>query len=161
MLTLPRRLERLSYLSALSFISIIGAVLTSMIGVSENKLIMSPIPILPPKPTIHDVCLAIANVIFAYAGHVAFFTLFSELKHINDFPKALSLLQMSEMIMYTITAIVIYIFVGPNVTSPALNSAGKLFRKISYGIAIPTVRSTYRHNCLTCPVPVQVPDLTD
>lgn len=129
LLILPRRLERLSHLSALSFISIIGAVLTSMIGVSANKMVMSPIPLLPTEPTVHDVCLAIANVIFAYVGHVAFFMLFSELKHINDFPKALGLLQMSEMIMYTITATVIYVFVGLNITSPALNSSGILFVK--------------------------------
>lgn len=87
----------------------------------------------------HDACLAIANIVFAYAGHVAFFTMFSELQDINDFPRALALLQITEMVLYTITAIVIYAYMGPSVTSPALNPAGKLFRKISYGIAIPTV----------------------
>jgi hypothetical protein len=141
LLTLPRRLERLSHLSTVSFISIIGAVLTDMIGVSASKIVASPIPLFSsPAPTVHDACLAIANIIFAYAGHVAFFTLFSELKDIKDFPKALSLLQLCEMVMYTISAIVIFLYVGPSVTSPALNSAGILFRKISYGIAIPTVR---------------------
>ncbi|KAJ5086303.1 Amino acid transporter transmembrane [Penicillium alfredii] len=138
LLTLPRRLEKLSHLSSVSFISIIGAVLASMIGVSLDK---APIhlPTFSPTPTVHDAFLAIANVVFAYAGHVAFFTLFSELREIKDFPKALALLQMSEMILYTVTAIVIYAFVGPAITSPALNSAGRLFRRISYGIAIPTV----------------------
>ncbi|CAI7642546.1 unnamed protein product [Penicillium manginii] len=140
LLTLPRRLERLSHLSTVSFISIIGAVLTDMIGVSASKMVASPIPLFSsPAPTVHDACLAIANIIFAYAGHVAFFTLFSELKDIKDFPKALSLLQLCEMVMYTISAIVIFLYVGPSVTSPALNSAGILFRKISYGIAIPTI----------------------
>ncbi|KAJ5369593.1 hypothetical protein N7509_014205 [Penicillium cosmopolitanum] len=138
-LTLPRRLERLSHLSTVSFISIIGAVLTSMIGVSASKMAISPVPLFAPVPTVHDACLAIANIIFAYAGHVAFFTLFSELRDIKDFPKALSLLQMCEMVMYTISAIVIYLYVGASVTSPALNSGGILFRKISYGIAIPTI----------------------
>jgi hypothetical protein len=61
------------------------------------------------------------------------------LQDINDFPQALALLQISEMVLYTITAIVIYAYVGPSVRSPALNSAEKLFQKISYGIAIPTV----------------------
>ncbi|CAI7592783.1 unnamed protein product [Penicillium pancosmium] len=139
LLTLPRRLERLSHLSTVSFISIIGAVLTSIIGVSANKMVISPVPLFAPVPTVHDACLAIANIIFAYAGHVAFFTLFSELRDIKDFPKALSLLQMCEMVMYTISAIVIYLYVGASVTSPALNSGGILYRKISYGIAIPTI----------------------
>lgn len=143
LLTLPRRLERLSRLSTVSFISIIGAVLTSMIGVSVSKMVISPVPLLAPVPTVHDACLAIANIIFAYAGHVAFFTLFSELRDIKDFPKALSLLQMCEVVMYTISAIVIYLYVGAVVTSLALSFGGILFRKISYGIAIPTVRLLY------------------
>lgn len=138
-LTLPRRLEELSHLSSVSFVSITGAVLTSMIGVSLAKVHSGPVPTFSPTPTAHDACLAIANVVFAYAGHVAFFTLFSELNDIRDFPKALALLQMCEMILYTVSAIVIYVYVGQDVRSPALNSAGKLFRKISYGIAVPTV----------------------
>jgi len=138
-LTLPRRLEKLSHLSSVSFVSILGAVLTSMIGVSLSKMSAGHIPAFSPVPTVHDACLAVANVVFAYAGHVAFFILFSELKDIRDFPKALALLQVCEMILYTITAIVIYAYVGSDVASPALNSAGRLFRRISYGIAIPTV----------------------
>lgn len=138
-LTLPRRLEKLSRLSSVSFVSITGAVLASMVGVALAKIHTGPISAFSPAPTVHDACLAIANVVFAYAGHVAFFTMFSELKDLQDFPKALALLQMSEMILYTITAVVIYTYAGHDVKSPALNSAGKLSRKISYGIAIPTV----------------------
>jgi amino acid permease len=138
-LTLPRRLEKLSHLSTVSFISIVMAVLVTMISIVISKGDPGIIPLFSPAPAMHDACLAIANIVFAYAGHVAFFTLFSELQNINDFPRALALLQISEMVLYTITAIVIYAYVGPSVTSPALNSAGKLFRKISYGIVIPTV----------------------
>lgn len=140
LLTLPRRLENLSHISTVSFISIAAAVFTSMIGVSLTNVAPKRIPLHSLSPSIHDAFLAIANIVFAYAGHVAFFTLFSELKNMNDFPKALALLQVSEMVLYTITAIVLYAFVGPSIASPALNSAGKSFRKISYGIAIPTVQ---------------------
>ncbi|KAJ5517453.1 hypothetical protein N7527_009013 [Penicillium freii] len=139
MLTLPRRLERLSHISSVSFVSIVGAVLTGMIGVTLVKQGPVHVPPFSPPPKVHDACLAIANIIFAYAGHVAFFTLFSELKELQDFPKALALLQMSEMVLYTVAAIVIYAYIGPTVNSPALNSAGQLFRKISYAIAIPTI----------------------
>ena len=139
LLTLPRRLEKLSHLSSASFISIFGAVLTTMVGVSLAKINVERLSFLAPAPTVHDTCLAVANIVFAYAGHVAFFTLFSELRDIKDFPKALALLQMCEMILYTTVAIVIYVYAGAEATSPALNSAGKHFRQISYGIAIPTV----------------------
>jgi amino acid permease len=139
LLTLPRRLEKLSHISSVSFVSIVGAVLTSMIGVALVKQNPVPVPAFSPPPKVHDACLAVANIIFAYAGHVAFFTLFSELRELKDFPKALALLQMSEMVLYTVAAIVIYAYIGPTVDSPALNSTGQLFRKISYAIAIPTV----------------------
>jgi amino acid permease len=139
LLTLPRRLEKLSHISYVSFVSIIGAVVTGMIGVALVKTGSTHTPSFSSKPKVHDACLAVANVIFAYAGHVAFFTLFSELKEIKDFPKALALLQLSEMVLYTVSAIVIYVHVGPAVASPALNSAGESFRKISYTIALPTV----------------------
>ncbi|KAJ5799140.1 Glycerol-3-phosphate dehydrogenase mitochondrial [Penicillium psychrosexuale] len=139
MLTLPRRLERLSHISSVSFVSIVGAVLTGMIGVTLVKQGPVEVPAFSPPPKVHDACLAIANIIFAYAGHVAFFTLFSELKELKDFPKALALLQMSEMVLYTVASIVIYAYVGPTVNSPALNSSGQLFRKISYAIALPTI----------------------
>ncbi|KAJ5827759.1 hypothetical protein N7447_004522 [Penicillium robsamsonii] len=139
MLTLPRRLEKLSHISYVSFFSIVGAVITGMIGVTLVRDGPVHVPAFSPSPKVHDACLAIANIIFAYAGHVAFFTLFSELKELKDFPKALALLQMSEMVLYTVAAIVIYAYIGPTVNSPALNSAGQLFRKVSYAIAIPTV----------------------
>ncbi|KAF9240158.1 hypothetical protein DTO013E5_8274 [Penicillium roqueforti] len=139
MLTLPRRLERLSHISSVSFVSIVGAVLTGMIGVTLVKQGPVEVPAFSPPPKVHDACLAIANIIFAYAGHVAFFTLFSELKELKDFPKALALLQMSEMVLYTVASIMIYAYVGPTVNSPALNSSGQLFRKISYAIALPTI----------------------
>ncbi|PTU22373.1 hypothetical protein P175DRAFT_0431285 [Aspergillus ochraceoroseus IBT 24754] len=137
--TLPRRLEELSHLSTISFISIVGAVFITIIGTSVTKSSTGPISFFPPKATAHDTMVAIANVVFAYAGHVAFFTLFSELKEIEDYPKAVALLQGSEIILYTVSAIVIYVFAGPGVASPALNSAGSPFRKIAYGIAIPTI----------------------
>ncbi|GKZ51606.1 hypothetical protein AbraIFM66951_006256, partial [Aspergillus brasiliensis] len=83
--------------------------------------------------------VAIANVVFAYAGHVAFFAFFSELRDVRDYSRALALLQLSEMTLYIATAVVIYVLVGKDVASPSLNSVGPLFKKISYGIAIPTI----------------------
>lgn len=139
-LTLPRRLQDLSYLSWVSFFSILGAVFTTMIGVSSTNMIPGHIPLFPVSPPGHEVILAITNVVFAYAGHVAFFTFFSELKELNDYPKSLAFLQLTETIFYTISSVVIYVFVGPSIVSPALNSAGIIYRKIAYGIAIPTVR---------------------
>lgn len=41
--------------------------------------------------------------------------------------------------LYLLTAIIVYVFVGPEVPSPALSAAGSLVvRKIIWGIAIPS-----------------------
>jgi hypothetical protein len=65
----------------------------------------------------------------------------SELKDPRDFPKALMLLQSVDICLYILAAIVIYIYGGATVSSPALGSASPMVSKVAYGIALPTVRS--------------------
>jgi hypothetical protein len=64
----------------------------------------------------------------------------AELKDPRDFPKALMLLQSVDVCLYILAAIVIYIYGGATVSSPALGSASPLVSKVAYGIALPTVR---------------------
>jgi amino acid permease len=82
------------------------------------------------------------------AGHVAFFSFISELKDPEEFPKALALLQVTDIILYIVVAVVVYRFGGQKVSSPALGAAGPLIAKISYGIAIPTVCPQFSNNAL-------------
>lgn len=73
------------------------------------------------------------------ASHSCFFTVISEFKNPDDWPKALALLQIADTTIYLVAAIVIYVFVGPEVPSPALSAAGSLVvRKVIWGIAIPS-----------------------
>lgn len=148
--TLPRTLKNLSYYSIASFISIISAVLITMIGVGITKpgskgdfqsgIGTQGVRLWPEEDTdFYTAFLAVANMVFAYAGHVAFFSFISELKKPKDFPKALAFLQISDISMYIVTAVVIYYYAGNEVASPALDSASPLVRKIAYGIAIPTI----------------------
>ena len=57
----------------------------------------------------------------------------------TDYPKTLFLLQGTDTTLYTVAAIVIYVYGGKDVASPALGSTSPLVSKIAYGIAIPTV----------------------
>ena len=57
----------------------------------------------------------------------------------KEFPKSLALLQISDISMYCVTAIVVYRYAGSEVTSPAFGSAGLTLSKVAYGIALPTV----------------------
>ncbi|KAI9831470.1 MAG: hypothetical protein M1819_005069 [Sarea resinae] len=135
--TLPRTLKKVSYLSIASFISIISAVMITMIGIGIEH------PGKKVDATVHTSLakgfLSVTNIIFAYAGHVAFFSFISELKVPEQYPKALYLLQGVDISMYIIVAIVVYRYGGPDVASPALGSTGHIVRKVAYGIAIPTI----------------------
>lgn len=91
------------------------------------------------KAAFADAFLSVTNIIFAYAGHVAFFSFISELRDPKEFPKALWLLQICDTGFYIVAAIVIYRYAGADVSSPALGSASDTVAKVAYGIAIPTI----------------------
>ena len=135
--SLPRTLHKVSYLSIVSFISIIGAVLTTMIGVGVSKPDAHVDATV--KSSFAPAFLAVTNIIFAYAGHVAFFSFISELHTPQHYPRSLFLLQGCDTSMYIIAAIVIYRYAGADVASPALGSASTTVSKVAYGIAIPTI----------------------
>ncbi|KAF7513417.1 hypothetical protein GJ744_009838 [Endocarpon pusillum] len=140
LLTIPRTLKNLSWWSITSFISIIAAVTITMASISVSRPRTGKVDLWPDADVaFHQAFLAVTNIVFAYAGHVAFFTFISELRKPEDFPKALCLLQGCDVAMYVITAVVIYHFAGDQVKSPALDSAGPLIRKVAYGVAIPTI----------------------
>lgn len=137
LLTFPRTLKNVSYLSMFAFFSIMTAVIITMISVGVTR----------PDPTV-EVTTAITfasafgsvmNIIFAFGGHVAFFTFISELEDPREFPKALYALQIVNTTLYLIAAVVIYRYAGPNVASPALGSASPIVRKVTYGISLPTI----------------------
>ncbi|EME77733.1 uncharacterized protein MYCFIDRAFT_45761 [Pseudocercospora fijiensis CIRAD86] len=137
LLTLPRTLRKVSYLSIISFISILSAAMITMIGVGITR--PDPIVQATVKVGFASAFQSVTNIIFAYAGHVAFFTFISELKNPKDFPKALICLQAWDISLYVIVAIVVYRYTGPDVASPALGSASPVVTKVAYGIALPTI----------------------
>ncbi|MCJ1369427.1 hypothetical protein MMC20_000638 [Loxospora ochrophaea] len=137
-LTLPRKLRAVSHMAIVSFISIFAAILITMIGVAVDRKgnLGTEATV---QTSLHKGFLAVTNIIFAYAGHVAFFGFMSEMKFPHHYPKALYLLQAVDTTMYLIVAAVIYYYAGTDVASPALGSTSPLLRKIAYGVATPTI----------------------
>ncbi|KAJ5957812.1 Amino acid transporter transmembrane [Penicillium viridicatum] len=135
-LSLPRTLEKMSWLSLVSFISIFTAVMVTMIalGIQNDGAAVKPVVEANLVTGIMSAC----NIAFSYVSHNTFFTFMAELKDPKDFPKALALLQSIDMTLYIVAAVVIYRFTGADVASPALGSAGLLISRIAYGIALPT-----------------------
>ncbi|KAL8829009.1 MAG: hypothetical protein Q9170_006358 [Blastenia crenularia] len=136
--TLPRTLHKVSHMAIVSFISIIAAVMITMIGVGVEKPGHNVVQV-NVHTQFSKTFLATTNIVFAYAGHVAFFSFISEMKEPETYMKALFLLQGSDVSMYLIVAVVTYRYAGPDVSSPALGSTSGILPKLAYGIAIPTI----------------------
>ncbi|KAF8475034.1 transmembrane amino acid transporter protein-domain-containing protein [Kalaharituber pfeilii] len=137
--TLPRTLKSVSHLSIASFASVLAAILITMIGVGVKGIRPEVELEMTTENTFDKAFIGVMNIIFAYAGHLAFFSFISEMKDPKEYPKALFSLQISDTILYLVAAVVIYYYTGKNVASPALGSTGPLLRKIAYGIASPTI----------------------
>ena len=89
--------------------------------------------------TLYTAFSGVTQIMFAYCAHVAFFGLIAEMEQPKDFKKSLFMLQSFEIALYVTAACVVYYYVGKDVQSPALSSAGPLLKKVAYGVAIPTV----------------------
>ncbi|GMF86269.1 unnamed protein product [Aspergillus oryzae] len=139
-LSIPRTMKGMTWVSFASFLSIFGAVMITMISVGvqdhPNRVIHATV-----ETNLYTGFQAVSNIVFAYCAHVAFFGLIAEMENPKDFNKSLLMLQSFEICLYLTAAVVIYYYVGTDVASPALTSAGPVMKKVAYGIAIPTVRT--------------------
>lgn len=89
--------------------------------------------------TLVDAVIAITNILFAYSFAMCQFNFMDEMHTTRDYVKSIWALGIIEIFIYTITGAVIYAFVGRDVQSPALLSAGKTISKIAFGIALPVI----------------------
>ncbi|KAL3426729.1 transmembrane amino acid transporter [Phlyctema vagabunda] len=138
-LSMNRTLKNVSFLSVISFTSILSAVMITMIALAISPKAAADAMQATAHPSFPSAFNSVSNVVFAYGGHVAWISFISELRHPEEFPKSLVLLQTVDISLYVVAAIVIYRYAGPEVASPALSSNGPLVRKIAWGIALPTI----------------------
>ena len=84
----------------------------------------------------YNAFVAITNPVFAYAGHFMFFILISEMRRPQDAMKAAWTLQIFATTFYAVFAVVMYVYLGPKVASPAFSSLPPKWAKATYGIAL-------------------------
>ena len=146
MFSLPRTLDRLSWLSVPSVISILVAGIVGMIGAGVSFPIANYS--IAVSTDFVTAFISVTNPVFAYAGHFMFFILISEMKHPTHAMRAAYVLQIFATTFYVVFAIVLYIYVGDTVASPAFSSLPEKWQKAAYGIAIPNfliAGSLYSH----------------
>ncbi|KAJ7225780.1 transmembrane amino acid transporter protein-domain-containing protein [Mycena pura] len=132
---LPRTLDRVGWLGlvSVSLITISGVV--AMIGAGVNPIPGRQLSV-TTSTSFYQAFLAITNPVFAYAGHFMFFILISEMKNPSDAMKAAWFLQGFSTVFYCVFAVVIYVYIGNTVASPALFSLPETWAKVTFGIAL-------------------------
>lgn len=83
--------------------------------------------------------IAITNICFAYSFSMCQFSFMDEMHTPADYVKSIWALGLIEIFIYTITGAVVYAFVGVDVKSPSLLSAGHTLSKIAFGVALPVI----------------------
>lgn len=139
LLSLQRTLKNVSFLSIISFTSILSAVLITMISLGVAPHASQGDMKASYSPSFPNAFNSISNIVFAYGGHVAWVAFIAELRDPKEFPKSLCVLQAVDITMYFVAALVIYRFAGEDVASPALSSNGNIVKKVAWGIALPTI----------------------
>lgn len=133
----------LGYIDFASIVSAIGITIVATGVQAANQpggLAAVPWTALPsPHVTFTDVYIALGNIIFAYSFAACQFSFMSEMHTPADFPKAILTLGVLEICIYTVTGATIYAFVGPDVQSPALLSAGSTISRVAFGVALPVI----------------------
>ncbi|KAL4933212.1 putative amino acid transporter [Aspergillus undulatus] len=94
-----------------------------------------------PKPDIafKDAFIAMTNIIFAYSFAMCQFSFMDEMHTPKDYVKSIWALGLTEIFIYTVTGAIVYAFVGQDVGSPALLSAGHTMSRIAFGVALPVI----------------------
>lgn len=94
-----------------------------------------------PKENINfsEAFIAVSNIAFAYTFAMCQFSFMDEMHTPRHYTKSIYALGMIEIVIYTLTGALIYAFVGQDVKSPALLSAGHTMSRVAFGVALPVI----------------------
>ncbi|KAH7882791.1 transmembrane amino acid transporter protein-domain-containing protein [Phlebopus sp. FC_14] len=134
-ISLPRTLNRLTWLAFVSGFTITLSGVVAMIGAAMNP-VSGRILDVTIQTNFYEAFLAVTNPVFAYAGHFIFFILISEMRRPQDAMKAACCLQGFATTFYVVFSIVMYAYIGNGVQSPALLSLPPNWAKASFAIAL-------------------------
>lgn len=145
LLAIPPSFAEIAVLGYVDFISIITAIGITIIGTGVqatqspglSHVGWSAWP--SPDATFYDAFIAIANITFAYSFAMCQFSFMDEMHTPKDYIKSVLVLSILEIIIYTVTGATIYAFVGQDVKSPALLSAGHVLSRVTFGVALPVI----------------------
>ncbi|KAF4120609.1 Transmembrane amino acid transporter protein [Geosmithia morbida] len=146
LLAIPPSFADLAFLGYIDFVSILLAIGITIIATgikasdSDGGLASVPWSAWPKEGcTLVDAIVALTNIVFAYSFSITQFSMMDEMSEPKDYVKSIWTLGTIEIVIYTICGAVIYAFVGVDVKSPALLSAGPLVSKVAFGVGLPVI----------------------
>ena len=156
--SLPRTFDTLSKLATLSafftFLSVLFAAIFAGIEAHPNGydtpgggktglLTGSPIVLVVPAAGTGFVSgmNAFLNISYTFIGQITIPSFIAEMKEPKDFPKALWAVTICEIIVFSVTASVVYAYTGTQYnTAPAFGSLGnEVYKKVAFSFMIPTL----------------------
>ncbi|KAK2754212.1 hypothetical protein FQN54_007091 [Arachnomyces sp. PD_36] len=144
-LAVPPSFTEVAILGYVDFASIILAIGITIIGTAVQSTDSPGLSNVNwsawPKEdiTFTDGFIAVSNIVFAYSFAMCQFSFMDEMHTPRDYVKSIWSLGLMEIFIYTVTGALIYAFVGVDVKSPALLSAGHTLSKVAFGIALPVI----------------------
>ncbi|KAK1755574.1 transmembrane amino acid transporter protein-domain-containing protein [Echria macrotheca] len=146
LLAIPPSFAEVAILGYIDFVSIVLAIGITMIATGvqasqqEGGLAAVNWSAWPKEGvTLQTAFIAITNIAFAYSFAMCQFSFMDEMHTLTDYKKSIVALGGIEIGIYTLTGALIYSFVGVDVESPALLSAGPMISKIAFGVALPVI----------------------
>ncbi|BEI83569.1 hypothetical protein CcaverHIS002_0401730 [Cutaneotrichosporon cavernicola] len=139
---LPPSFAEMSFLGYVDFVSIMAAVFVTLVATgiqARKKGWETGWTATAPDISFAYGMLAATNVLFAYSFAVAQFSFMEEMSNPKDFPKSIFTLGVIQITIYTTVGALGYAFVGPDVKSPSLLSAGHTVSRVAFGVALPVI----------------------
>eukprot|EP00871_Galdieria_phlegrea_P003864 jgi/Galph1/4479/GphlegSOOS_G3134.1 len=146
-LSIPRTLRGVSYLSIVCIVSWIAALVPTLVGVATQD---APMPGVKPGTDIHlaaassasfyDIVSAVNDIVYAYSGHMVFFNLILEMRHPMEFRKAVITAFAITTVSYTFYGVFIYGYTGIYAQSPYFfNLVNPKLEKAAFFLQIPNL----------------------
>ncbi|KAK1998387.1 transmembrane amino acid transporter [Colletotrichum falcatum] len=141
-LAIPPSFAEVAILGYIDFVSVILAIGITIIatGVNRHEITTAAWSAWPKEgATFAEAFIALNNIVFAYSFAICQFSFMDEMHTPSDYKKSIWALGLIEIFIYTVTGALIYAFVGQDVKSPALLSAGPTISKVAFGVALPVI----------------------
>ncbi|RKF54105.1 N amino acid transport system protein [Golovinomyces cichoracearum] len=147
LLAIPPSFSEVAILGYIDFASIVLAIGVTVIGTGITWAKIDPATTIVstwsywPKENLSfvEAFIALGNIVFAYCFAICQFSFMDEMHTPKDYVKSIWVLGAIEIIIYTVTGAIVFVFVGTDVQSPALLSAGPVLSRVAFGLALPVI----------------------